>query len=193
MTAPTAAPGENLAAQRDPRLRLLIPMIVAIAFLMEQLDSTILTTAIPDMSRSLATAPVRMNLAVSAYVLTLAVFIPVSGWFADRFGARRIFGLALTIFTAGSALCGLANSFPVLVATRILQGLGGAMMTPVGRLILLEELSTQGNGHGHDLYGDAGHHRADHRPPARRILTTYASWRWIFYVNLPFGLDRRRV
>lgn len=126
--------------ERDPRLRILIPLLVAIAFLMEQLDSTIITTAIPDMARSLATTPVRMNLAVAAYVLTLAVFIPLSGWFADRFGVRRIFVTALGVFTAASMLCGLANSFAMLVATRVLQGLGGAMMTPVGRLILLRSL-----------------------------------------------------
>jgi len=112
-------------------------MVVAIGFLMEQLDSTIITTAIPDMARSLATTPVRMNLAVTAYVLSLAVFIPLSGWFADRYGARRIFILALAIFTVASALCGLADTFAMLVATRVLQGIGGAMMTPVGRLILL--------------------------------------------------------
>ncbi len=112
-------------------------MTVALAFLMEQLDATIITTAVPDIATSLGTTPVRMNLAVTTYVLTLAVFIPVSGWFADRFGARRIFSLALLIFTIGSALCGMADNFPILVATRALQGLGGAMMTPVGRLILL--------------------------------------------------------
>src|SRR5215468_1686296 len=104
---------------------------------MEQLDSTIVTTAIPQMAASLGTTALRMNLAVTAYVLTLAVFIPVSGWFADRFGARRIFMLALFIFTLGSCLCGVAHSFTMLVLTRGLQGLGGAMMTPVGRLILL--------------------------------------------------------
>src|SRR5580692_8719531 len=104
---------------------------------MEQLDSTIITTAIPAMAHSLATTPVRLNLAITAYVLTLAVFIPVSGWFADRFGARQIFVLALSIFTLSSALCGIAWNFEMLLAMRILQGLGGAMMTPVGRLILL--------------------------------------------------------
>ena len=115
---------QGFVIERNPRLRILIPMVVAIAFLMEQLDSTIITTAIPDMARSLATTPVRMNLAVAAYVLALAVFIPLSGWFADRFGARRIFVLALALFTLGSALCGLANSFAMLVAMRVLQGFG---------------------------------------------------------------------
>src|SRR5687768_13653840 len=117
MTAPDRVPDQSqFVTERDPRLRVIIPMIVAVAFLMEQLDSTIITTAIPDMAASLGTTPLRLNLAVTTYVLTLAVFIPVSGWFADRFGARRIFALALGIFTLGSALCGMADSFGMLLA-----------------------------------------------------------------------------
>ncbi|MER9548615.1 MFS transporter [Mesorhizobium sp. M0322] len=104
----------QFATERDPRLRLIIPIIVAIAFLIEQLDSTIITTAIPAIARSLDTTPVRLNLAITTYILTLAVFIPVSGWFADRFGARKVFALALFTFTLGSALCGMANSFGML-------------------------------------------------------------------------------
>ncbi len=176
------------ATERDPRLRLLIPLVVAVAFLMEQLDSTILTTAIPDVARSLAVTPVRMNLAVAAYVLTLAVFIPVSGWFADRFGARRIFVAALAVFTAGSVMCGLANSFGVLVATRALQGLGGAMMTPVGRLILLRSFPRSQFVTAMTymtlpaIFGPVA------GPLLGGVLTTYASWRWIFFVNVPFGI-----
>src|SRR6202044_2099589 len=115
----------------------MIPLVVAMAFLMEQLDSTIITTAVPDIARNLHVTPLQMSLAVAAYVLSVAIFIPVSGWFADRFGARRDFVAALVVFTIGSMLCGLAQSFPMLVAMRVVQGLGGAMMTPVGRLILL--------------------------------------------------------
>ena len=107
-TPDTAPQGQTFAIDRDPRLRYIIPAVVAVAFLMEQLDSTILITAVPDIARSLGTTPVRMNLAVTTYILTLAMFIPVSGWFADRFGARRIFALSLFIFTIGSILCGLS-------------------------------------------------------------------------------------
>ncbi len=178
----------SFATERNPRLRILIPVVVAIAFLMEQLDSTIITTAIPDMARSLATTPVRLNLAVTAYVLTLAVFIPLSGWFTDRFGARRIFILALAIFTAGSALCGIADSFSMLVATRVLQGLGGAMMTPVGRLILLRSFPRRELVTAMTYMTFPAILGPIIGPLLGGVLTTYSSWRWIFYVNLPFGL-----
>lgn len=176
------------ATERNPRLRILIPVVVAIAFLMEQLDSTIITTAIPDMARSLSTTPVRLNLAVTAYVLTLAVFIPLSGWFADRFGARRVFILALAIFTAGSALCGVAESFAMLVATRVLQGIGGAMMTPVGRLILLRSFPRRELVTAMTYMTFPAILGPVIGPLLGGLLTTYSSWRWIFYVNLPFGL-----
>ena len=155
---------------------------------MEQLDSTIITTAIPDMARSLATTPVGMNLAVTAYILTLAVFIPLSGWFADRFGARRIFILALAIFTVGSALCGLATTFPMLVATRVVQGFGGAMMNPVGRLILLRSFPRSDFVTAMTYVTLPAIVGPVVGPLLGGFLTTYASWRWIFYVNIPFGL-----
>ena len=179
---------ESSATERDPRLRLLIPMIVAVAFLMEQLDATIITTAIPDMAASLRATPIQMNLAVTAYVLSLAIFIPVSGWFADRFGAGKVFATALAVFTLGSVACGAAQDFPMLVATRVVQGFGGAMMTPVGRLILLRSFPRR------DLVKAMTYTTLPAvlgpvvGPLLGGVLTTYASWRWIFFVNIPFGL-----
>ncbi len=123
--------------ERDPRLRLILPGVVAMGFTLEGLDSTIITTAIPTMARSLHTTPLLMNLSVTTYVLVLAVFIPISGWLADRFGARRVFASALLTFSLGSSLCGLSVNLPLLIGARAIQGLGGAMMTPVGRLVLL--------------------------------------------------------
>ncbi|WP_246683033.1 DHA2 family efflux MFS transporter permease subunit [Mesorhizobium sp. B2-8-3] len=176
------------ATERDPRLKLIIPAIVAIAFLMEQLDSTILTTAIPAIAQSLDTTPVRLNLAITTYILTLAVFIPVSGWFADRFGARKIFALALFTFTLGSVLCGVADSVGMLLAMRALQGLGGAMMTPVGRLILLRSFPRSGLITAMTYMTLPAIVGPVIGPLLGGLLTTYASWRWIFYVNVPFGL-----
>jgi EmrB/QacA subfamily drug resistance transporter len=181
------SPQSSFAVDRDPRLRIVIPMIVAVAFLMEQLDSTIIATAIPEMARSLDTTPLRLNLAITTYVLTLAVFIPVSGWFADRYGSRRVFVLALFIFTLGSGLCGLADNFAMLLATRALQGLGGAMMTPVGRLILLRSFPRGQLVRAMTYMTLPAIMGPVIGPLVGGVLTTYASWRWIFYVNLPFG------
>lgn len=178
----------DFVTDAQPRLRLLIPLVVAIAFLMEQLDATIVTTAIPDMARALDTSAVHLSLAVSAYVLTLAVFIPVSGWFADRYGARRVFVAALGLFTAGSALCGAADSFATLVAMRVLQGLGGAMMTPVGRLILLRSFPRERLVTAMTYTTLPAIIGPVVGPLLGGYLTTYLSWRWIFYVNVPVGL-----
>jgi EmrB/QacA subfamily drug resistance transporter len=176
------------AVERDPRLRYIIPVVVAVAFFMENLDTTILVTAVPDMARSLGTTPLSMNLAVTAYVLTLAMFIPVSGWFSDKFGARRIFALALFLFTVGSILCGLATSLPMLVATRALQGLGGAMMTPVGRLILIRSFPRNQLVTAMTYMTLPAIMGPVIGPLLGGFLTTYTSWRWIFFVNVPIGI-----
>src|SRR5580658_3394824 len=129
VVAPPAAP--SAAAKR------LLPWLVAVAFFMESLDTTILNTAVPAIAKALAVAPLSMKAVMSSYTLALAVFIPISGWMADRFGTRRVFSSAIGIFTLGSFLCGISSDLHVLVACRVLQGCGGAMMVPVGRLTLV--------------------------------------------------------
>jgi MFS family permease len=113
---------------------MLIPLIVACALFMENLDSTALATALPAIATSFGESPLELSLAITSYLFALAVFIPISGWVADRFGARRIFRLAIVIFVLGSILCGFSTTIWHLVLARTLQGMGGAMMVPVGRL-----------------------------------------------------------
>jgi EmrB/QacA subfamily drug resistance transporter len=187
-TGPPQEADDDFVVTRDPKLRLLIPLIVAFAFFMEQLDSTIVTTAIPDMARSLHVPPLLMTLVITSYILSLAVFIPVSGWIADRFGARRVFASALLIFTIASALCGMATSLPVLIATRVVQGFGGAMMTPVGRLVLLRAFPRSELVTAMTYVSLPAIVGPTIGPVLGGILTTYANWRWIFYVNVPIGL-----
>ena len=129
--------------REHPTLRrtALIPLIVACALFMENLDSTVLATSLPAIAASFGESPLRLSFAITAYLFSLAVFIPVSGWVADRFGARRVFGAAILVFTLGSILCGLSGSLAELVGARLLQGLGGAMMVPVGRLVLLRSIA----------------------------------------------------
>jgi MFS family permease len=127
----------------DLKVKSYLPWVVAIALFMEQLDATILNTAIPSMAASLQVTPLSLKAAVTSYILSLAVGIPVSGWIADRFGTRRVFGFAVAIFTVASVLSGLAVSVPMLVATRILQGIGAAMMMPVGRLAIIRTFPKQ--------------------------------------------------
>ncbi len=169
-------------------LRALIPLVVAFGFLMEQLDSTIIVTAIPDIATSLHTTPVRLNLAITGYVLSLAVFIPISGWIADRFGMRRVICAAFAIFTISSAVCGLSDSLTTLVCTRIVQGIGGAMMTPVGRLILLRAFPREQMVRAMTFVSVPALMGPTLGPLLGGVITTYASWRWIFYVNIPFGV-----
>src|SRR5216683_3076786 len=131
---PVAPPGLSSTTNRD---KVLLLCLVGAAFFMESLDTTILNTAVPTVAAALKVPPLKMKSVLASYALSLAVFIPISGWMADRFGTRRVFASAIGLFTIGSLLCGLTSDIHVLVACRVLQGCGGAMMVPVGRLTLL--------------------------------------------------------
>ena len=172
----------------QPRNFRVLAVIVASSLFMEQLDATVLTTALPTMAHSFGVAPLHMSLALTSYLLSLAIFIPASGWIADRYGARHIFCVSIGIFTLGSILCGLAGSLEMLVAARLLQGLGGAMMVPVGRLILLRNVAKT------DLIAAMSWLLVPALlgpilgPPVGGFIVTYLDWRWIFYINVPIGL-----
>jgi EmrB/QacA subfamily drug resistance transporter len=180
--------GPSLHPASEPRLRVLVPLIVGCAFFMEGLDSTMIAVSIPAMADSLGDSPLRLNLVITSYLLSLAVFIPVSGWIADRLGARRVFRAAVPIFAGGSALCGLATNLPMLIAMRIVQGFGGAMMTPVGRLILLRSFPRAGLVSAMNWMTIPAMIGPMVGPIVGGALTSYASWRWIFYLNIPIGV-----
>src|SRR5437879_8840389 len=127
--------------RRPGALQLVLSLIVPCAMFMQNLDSTIIATALPAIGQSIGESPLRLNVAITCYLLSLAVFIPISGWTADRFGARRVFSAAIVVFTLGSIACGLSHSLWMLVIARIVQGMGGAMMVPVGRLVLLRTVA----------------------------------------------------
>ena len=181
-------PGASPPTTDEPGRRVLIPLIVGCAFFMEGLDSTMIAVSIPAMAKSLGESPLRLNLVIATYLLSLAVFIPVSGWIADWLGARRVFCAAVLIFAGGSALCGLATSLPMLIAMRVVQGFGGAMMTPVGRLILLRSFPRAGLVSAMNWMTIPAMVGPMVGPIVGGLLTSYASWRWIFYLNIPIGV-----
>lgn len=163
-------------------------LLVAGAFFMEFIDGTVIATALPDMAKSFGVQAVDLNIGISAYLITLAVLIPASGWIADRFGARKVFTLALAIFTLASVLCGLSESLESFVAMRILQGVGGALMVPVGRLAVLRTTPK------HQLITAIATLTSPALvapiigPPLGGFITSYANWRWIFFINVPLGI-----
>lgn len=173
---------------KPARIDLTVPLVVSCGFFMNQLDSTIIATSIPQMAESLGESPLRLNLAITSYLISLAVFIPVSGWIADRFGPRRVFCMAIAVFTLASALCGLSTSLWMLVATRIFQGFGGAMMNPVGRLILIRAFPKDQLLAALSFVSIPALTGPIIGPIVGGFLTTYISWRWIFYINVPIGL-----
>lgn len=166
----------------------LTALIVASALFMQNLDSTVIATALPTMAHAYGIDPLRMNVALTSYLLSLAVFIPASGWMADRYGSRTIFRAAIAVFTIGSIFCGMANGLGSLVAARIVQGIGGAMMVPVGRLVLIRSVAKS------ELVAAMAWLTVPALigpvvgPPLGGLIVTYFSWRWIFYINVPVGI-----
>jgi EmrB/QacA subfamily drug resistance transporter len=171
--------------QRQARM---IALLVAGSMFMEQLDGTVIATALPQIAASFDVMPVDLNVGMSAYLLTLAVFIPASGWVADKFGGRTVFTLAIATFTLASLLCGLSDSLWQFIAARVLQGVGGAMMVPTGRLIVLRNTEKQHLMRAIAYLTWPALSAPILGPPLGGLITTYASWRWIFYLNLPLGL-----
>jgi EmrB/QacA subfamily drug resistance transporter len=166
----------------------LLPWLVAVAFFMESLDTTILNTAVPTIAAALNVTPLSMKSVLASYTLSLAVFIPISGWMADRFGTRRVFASAIGIFTLGSFLCGISSDIHLLVACRILQGCGGAMMVPVGRLTLVRTFAKSELIRAMSFVAIPGLIGPMLGPVAGGFIVGYFHWRVIFFVNIPIGL-----
>ncbi len=166
----------------------LLPWLVAVAFFMESLDTTILNTAVPTIAAALNVAPLSMKSVLASYTLSLAVFIPISGWMADRFGTRRVFASAIGIFTLGSFLCGISSNIHALVACRILQGGGGAMMVPVGRLTIVRTFAKSELIRAMSFVAIPGLIGPMLGPIAGGLIVGYLHWRVIFFVNIPIGL-----
>ena len=166
----------------------MVALLVAGAFFMENLDGTVVVTALPQMAAAFQVHAVDLNVGISAYMLTLAMLIPASGWVADRFGARLVFGGAIAIFTVASILCGLCETLSIFTLARILQGIGGAMMVPVGRLVVLRSTPKHELMRAIATITWPGLAAPVLGPPLGGFITTYASWRWIFFLNVPLGL-----
>jgi len=166
----------------------LLPWLVAVAFFMESLDTTILNTAVPVISKALGVTLLSMKAVLASYTLSLAVFIPISGWMADRFGTRRVFAAAIGIFTFGSLLCGLMSDIHLMVACRILQGVGGAMMVPVGRLTLVRTFPKSELVSAMSFVAIPGLVGPMLGPLAGGLIVDYLHWRLIFFLNIPIGI-----
>ena len=166
----------------------IVPLILAVALFMEQMDSTVIATALPAIAADLGVGPITLKLALTSYMVALAIFIPVSGWMADRFGAKKIFRIAILVFVFGSILCAIAGSVAAFVGARFLQGMGGAMMVPVGRLVLLRTTKRSELVSAMALLTIPGLIGPLTGPPVGGFITTYFSWHWIFLINVPIGL-----
>lgn len=186
---PASAAGSPPARRKAlPSQMRMTALIVASALFMQNLDSTVVATALPSMAKAFDVSPVTMNIAITSYLVSLAAFIPASGWVADRFGGRQVFRAAIAVFTLASVLCSMSDSLAMLVAARVLQGMGGAMMVPVGRLLLLRRVGKA------DLLAAMSWLTMPALlgpvigPPVGGFLVTTLSWHWIFDINIPIGV-----
>ncbi|MDR3508823.1 MAG: MDR family MFS transporter [Caulobacteraceae bacterium] len=190
-----AADGLSLAPRPEPvaggeprRNYRTVALIIATALFMEQMDATILATALPTMARDFGVPATHLSSALTSYLLALAVFIPASGRMADRFGSKTVFRLAILLFLAGSILCGQAHSLTLLIAARFIQGIGGAMMIPIGRLVLLRSVAKEDMVQAMSWLIIPALIGPIVGPPLGGFIVTYLDWRWIFYLNLPVGI-----
>jgi EmrB/QacA subfamily drug resistance transporter len=170
------------------RRTLLLPLIVACALFMENMDSTVIATSLPVIAHDLGVNPISLKLALTAYMVSLAVFIPISGWIADRYGSRTVFRLAIAVFMIGSLASGFSSSLAGFVAARFLQGMGGAMMVPVGRLILLKSVPKNELVEALSWLTIPALLGPVIGPPLGGFISTYFHWRWIFFINIPIGI-----
>jgi EmrB/QacA subfamily drug resistance transporter len=181
-------PGAPEVERGGTRSYRVVALIIACALFMEQMDATVLATALPTMARDFGVPAPSLSSALTAYLLALAIFIPASGRLADRFGSKTVFRLAIIVFVAGSVLCGQATSLEFLIAARFLQGVGGAMMIPIGRLVLLRTVAKQDMVSAMSWLIMPALIGPILGPPIGGFIVTYLDWRWIFYLNIPIGL-----
>src|SRR5271156_3710091 len=166
----------------------MVPRIVAVSLFMENMDSTVISTSLPAIARAIGTNPLALKLAVTSYLLSLAICIPASGWTADRFGARNVFRIAIGVFVVGSIGCAASTSLEQFVFARIVQGMGGAMMTPVGRLMMVRSIDKKLLINAMSLVTMPALIGPIAGPPLGGFITTYFSWHWIFLINVPIGV-----
>ncbi|UIJ72662.1 MFS transporter [Aurantimonas sp. HBX-1] len=166
----------------------IVPIVLAVALFMENMDSTVIATSLPVIAADLGTSPIALKLALTSYYVSLAIFIPISGRIADSWGPKLVFRLAIAVFVAGSLACALANSLEGFVAARFVQGMGGAMMTPVGRLLLVRAVPKSQLVSAMAWFTIPALIGPLVGPPIGGAISTYADWRWIFLINLPIGI-----
>lgn len=188
MSIPDHPEAVSQVAGEPSRSRFIVSYIVGFALFMQLLDSTVVAMALPAMARTFGEDPVRMNVVITSYLLSVSVFIPICGWVADRFGARNVFVAAIVLFTISSVACGLANSLGQLVVARLLQGMAGAMMVPVGRIVMLKSVTKADLMQATAFLTVPALMGPVLGPPIGGLITTFGSWRWIFLMNLPVGI-----